>query len=228
MKIAILGTAPSSRLKAPFNDPEWTIWACSANANKDLPRVNTWFELHTVEELRSLGVQDYQQVLNPHPQVFMQQVTPEFPNCKVYPKDEVLKEFDPYWMTSSASWMLALAILQKPTHIGIWGIDMAADEEYAFQRPGARVLVEEAKKRGIEIVLPPESDLLLPPPMYGYSQSTHIGAKLDARMKELQGKHNQINNRVNQIDTERAQLMANKHYISGAIDDLNYIIRTWT
>src|SRR3990167_6788901 len=28
-KIAVIGTAPSSRMLAPFNDPSWKIWSCS-------------------------------------------------------------------------------------------------------------------------------------------------------------------------------------------------------
>src|SRR5215467_5742575 len=28
-KVAIIGTAPSSRMLAPFNDPTWDIWVCS-------------------------------------------------------------------------------------------------------------------------------------------------------------------------------------------------------
>src|SRR5713226_4715918 len=46
LKIAMIGTAPSSRMLAPFNDPSWKIWACSPGNMNALPRVDTWFELH--------------------------------------------------------------------------------------------------------------------------------------------------------------------------------------
>src|SRR5882724_13388828 len=47
LKIALIGTAPSSRMLAPYNDPSWTIWACSPGNMNALPRVNVWFELHS-------------------------------------------------------------------------------------------------------------------------------------------------------------------------------------
>jgi len=46
LKIAMIGTAPSSRMLAPFNDPEWTIWG-SSPGNMDLPRADAWFEIHS-------------------------------------------------------------------------------------------------------------------------------------------------------------------------------------
>lgn len=48
MKIAVLGSHPETKMKAPFDDPEWKIWACSPhNFEKErLPRVDEWFESH--------------------------------------------------------------------------------------------------------------------------------------------------------------------------------------
>src|SRR5580698_10373126 len=47
LKVAMIGTAPSSRMLAPFNDPSWKIWACSPGNMNTLPRVDVWFELHS-------------------------------------------------------------------------------------------------------------------------------------------------------------------------------------
>ena len=46
LKVAIVGTAPSSRLLAPFNDPSWQIWVCSPGNMNTVPRVDVWFEIH--------------------------------------------------------------------------------------------------------------------------------------------------------------------------------------
>jgi hypothetical protein len=47
LKIALIGTAPSSRMLAPFGDPTWKIWACSPGNQGDLlPRIDAWFEIH--------------------------------------------------------------------------------------------------------------------------------------------------------------------------------------
>ena len=56
MKVAIIGTAPSSRMLAPFDDDSFEIWACSPYFNIetrtfcDLPRMTKFFELHEWDE----------------------------------------------------------------------------------------------------------------------------------------------------------------------------------
>ena len=54
MKIAIVGTAATSHLKAPYDDPTWTIWTLGKNweLNK---RYDKFFEMHRMEELRNVG-----------------------------------------------------------------------------------------------------------------------------------------------------------------------------
>lgn len=226
-KIAILGTAPSSRLLAPLRDPEWEIWATSP-PNMDLPRVDAWFEIHCDASIDELNMPHFVTHLQNHPRVYMATKTDRFPNAIVYPKDEILKEFDPYYMTSSASWMIAFAILQKPEEIGLWGIDMCADEEYAYQRPGCRELLKEAEKRGIKVTVPIESDLLVYPPLYGFSEFAPFGAKLRARKKELVERLENLVKRADELKAQYEQVQINKHYINGAIADLNYVIKNWT
>src|SRR5215831_4146159 len=47
LKVALIGTAPSSRMLAPYNDPSWKIWGCSPGNMKILPRADVWFEVHS-------------------------------------------------------------------------------------------------------------------------------------------------------------------------------------
>ena len=49
MKIAILGSAPSSLSLAPFGDETWKIWGCSPGVYPFCPRADAWFELHRWE-----------------------------------------------------------------------------------------------------------------------------------------------------------------------------------
>lgn len=69
--------------------------------------------------------------------------------------------------------------------IGCWGVDMAAGEEYSYQRPGCQNLLLEAGRRGIGVYLPPESDLMRPMPVYGISEWDHNYIRLTQRAKEL-------------------------------------------
>ena len=49
MKVAILGSAPSSLGLTPFSDPAWKIWACSPGTYYRLARCDAFFELHRWE-----------------------------------------------------------------------------------------------------------------------------------------------------------------------------------
>ena len=51
MKVAIIGTSPSSRMLAPFADESWQIWVCSQGNVGKLPRVSKWFEIHSITDL---------------------------------------------------------------------------------------------------------------------------------------------------------------------------------
>ena len=44
-KLAILGKLPT-KFKAPFNDPDFDIWAFNFH-NEKLPRVDLWVDIHS-------------------------------------------------------------------------------------------------------------------------------------------------------------------------------------
>ncbi len=186
LKIACLGAAPSSRLLAPFNNPDWEIWVCSP-PNYNLPRADAWFELHSIERKFTIAEnQPWVHVLQNHPRVYIAAPDARLPNGILYPRDEMVKEFGPYFWSSSLSYMLAMAIMQKPQTIGLWGVDMSAHEEYNFQRPGCHFFIWEAKKRGIEVYAPPQSDILEHHPFYGYKEQTRMWDELKGLRTSLE------------------------------------------
>jgi hypothetical protein len=220
MKIAILGTATSSRLLAPFDDPSWEIWACSP-ANCDLPRIDYFFEIHAMDTtLKEAAYVDFVKWCQKHPKIYMQEVRPEFPGSIAYPIKEMVAEFGPYFWSSSIAYMLALAISKKPAVIGLWGIDMSAHDEYAHQRPGCQYYIHEAKRRGIKIAVPHETDIHHPAPMYGYREASPGWWKMNTRYKELAGK-------LNDVDRQLMQLQRNKATLEGAMEDANYVCNTF-
>lgn len=226
-KVAILGTAPSSRLLAPFNDPEWQIWSCSPGNMGILPRFDRWFEIHInlhweenqhygrpyLDWLKTLKQPVYAQPMYANP-------TGELPNALVYPKDAMVAEFGPYFFTSSFAWMIALAMAEGAKEIALFGVDMASRDEYILQRPGAYKFFEEAKRRGIRIGAPYESDILQPPPLYGFCDSTPFMRKILAREKELR-------DRLTGMRRERDGLAQSITYLEGAMEDLDYIKNIW-
>ena len=256
MRIALVGSAPSSVALAPardksfaefaqgkqtyyppldFKDESWEIWACSPGSFGVLPRFTRFFELHRWEPGKPWFSPEYCQFLREFKgPVYTGGPIPEITNHVVYPLERVEAEFSSYFLSSSLSLMMALAILEiedyrkaYPEHdqngdiIGFWGVDMAANEEWESQRPGCHHFVLEALRRGIGVYVPPESDLLRPLPVYGISEWDHEYIKLTARAREL-------NERANRAAQTAAQAKGEETYIRGAIDDLTYMVKTWT
>jgi len=230
-KIAIIGSAPSSIRLAPFRDKSWACWGCSPGAYGFCERKDAWFELHrwepqepgfpndpnakpwySPEYIRFMELMD-----GP---VFMLQPVPSVKNCVLYPFEQMLKKYGPYHFTSTMAWMLAYAIEQKPKAIGLWGVDVSANEEYARQRPGVQHFLGLAKSLGIEIVIPPESDVLQPCTLYGIAETHPRFVKLLARKAELEG-------RLKGAEATISQLQGEALFLRGALDNLAYIFNHW-
>lgn len=133
MKVALLGSAPSSVRLAPFMDAshaawaggkvqayppalfadqEWHIWPCSPGAFGIAPRADVWFELHRWEPGQPWFSPEYCQFLREFKgPVYTGGSIPEITNHVVYPIAEVEAEFSSFFLNSSLSLMAAIAIL---------------------------------------------------------------------------------------------------------------------
>ena len=218
-KIAILGSAVSSVGLAPFDDQDWEIWGCSP-ANRNLPRCDVWFELHNVEVKLREGLTEWMDWLKTKPKVYMQQALPDYPGSIMYPLKEMVAKYGRYWWTSQVAYMQALAIEQKPDVIGLYGVDMAANSEYNQQRLACQYFLMKADEAGITVVVPPESDLLEPSPLYGYCESSRRWRKMYARKLELQG-------RISQLKRDESSKANEATHLVGALDDLEYQMAHW-
>lgn len=217
LKVALIGTAPSSRMMAPFADPTWQIWGCSPGNMGILPRVDAWFEIHgnlLWPENKHYG-EPYINWLRQQPFPIYMQNQELVPNAISLPKKELVKEFGPYFFTSSFAWMMALAMLKGAKEVALYGIDMASRDEYILQRPGAYFFFEEAKRRGVKMTAPYESDIMQPPGLYGFSEVTQYGRKVLARKAELE-------QRVRDLKAQRDGANHQVTYLEGALEDLDY------
>jgi hypothetical protein len=231
LKIALIGSAPSSIRLAPYDDPSWQIWGCSPGAYAVVKRSDAWFELHRweppvigdAERQVPWFSPEYVQWMALHKgPVYMSDVVAQVPHSVRYPIEKMLEKYGPYFFNSSLSFMMALALEQPGIEeIGLWGVDMSATEEYGYQRAGCHFFITEAARRGIRVTVPPESDLLQPKPIYGAGESTPMMVKLTSRMRELDSRIAAAQQRINQGQQE---LM----FLQGAKDDLTYVIQTWT
>lgn len=222
LKIALIGTAPSSRMLAPFADQSWKIWACSPGNMNVLPRVDAWFEIHG-----NLLWPEHKHYGEPYIEWLKKQSFPIYmqdnslvPNAQAFPKEEMVNKFGRNFFTSSFAWMMAMAIDQSATEIALFGIDMASRDEYILQRPGFYFFKFLAEQKGIKVWAPNESDIMQSPGLYGFSEVTPFGRKIIARQ-------NEIKERLNGMRQQRDQLTHNITYLEGAIEDLQYVESIW-
>lgn len=226
MKVALVGSAPSSARLAPYQDPEWQIYGCSPGLYGVAPRITEWFEMHLWEPGQPWFSPEYCQWLAALPargvKLWTGAAIPSLPGSDVYPANEILEEFDPncFFCSSSLFWMMARAIKQGATTIGFWGVDMAAGEEYEMQRAGIHYLTYIARARGIEVGTPPESDLFTPRFRYGVDEWTHSYRKIRARRAELE-------QRLREAEAQQRAFADGAHFLKGALEDLTYCGNTW-
>lgn len=246
MKVALLGTAPSSCRKAPFADPSWFIWGCSPGLYPVCPRADAWFEVHRWEP-PVIGKPD-QQVpwFTPEYVLWLARLkcpvwvggsVPDLPNAKPLPWQELTDKYGDFFFTSSLSWMAAMAMeaifvnrellaakdpraIEGEDAIGFWGVDMSATEEYGYQRAGCQFFATLAASKGIRIVTPPESDLMMPPPLYGICEWSNRHIKLTCRKNELLS-------RKAALEEQKRVVEVSLSHTVGQIDDMNYHLGTW-
>lgn len=236
-KIAICGSAPSSIKLAPVGNPEWDIWGCSPGCAQhwgyDAPKFAAWFEIHYWDTARPDLDADYIKFLKEIPgPVYMTRPIPELPNSVAYPLKEMIGHFcktrvSLSFLASTVSYMIARAIVEVPAEISFFGIDMAASSEYATQKPGCHYFIDKAEQLGIKVTAPPESDLLVPLPPYGFCEEWPMYRKLEARRVELETRRN--NKRAEQnhhanLANAAADFMK---LMDGALDDHQYHTNTW-
>jgi hypothetical protein len=230
LKIALIGTAPSSRMLAPFGDPTWQIWGCSPGNMNALPRADAWFEIHANllwPEYESYGKPYIEWLKQLKIPVYMQDQS-QVPNATTFPWQELTQEFGEDFFTSSFAWMMAFAMKVGAKEIGLFGIDMASRDEYILQRPGFYFFRHEARKRGIKVTAPNESDIMQSPPLYAISDSFPFGRKILARETEIKGRIAAMGRERDQKTAEAQQISNNITYLQGALEDLDYVKAIWS
>lgn len=233
-KVAILGTVPNSRVMAPYNDPSWDIWCCSAGNSQAgaPPRVTEWYEIHSIVDLHAPENQhwypDYIKWLNAQTfPVFMQEPNEDVPRAKVFPRKILTDRFGPNaqgktnWFTSTPAWMFAFAIHRGYKTIGVFGVDMAAAEEhYTGQKAGLLRWFEIGRELGINVIVPLESTLSFHYPLYGYAESSRQGRALLVRENELKARLQHFENMYRSAERDI-------HYSRGALDQVIFSRRTY-
>lgn len=139
---------------------------------RHIPRADAWYEIHTQDQFEADIVPgtDYHSWLKTCPiPVYMVKHFDWIPNSVEYPIEDRAARFGDYFY-STISYMIADAIAWGMEEIGIWGVDLAHDTEYEYQKPSAEYLLGIAKGMGIKLSIAPQSALLKGMYRYGYSR----------------------------------------------------------
>jgi hypothetical protein len=96
--------------------------------------------------------------------------------------------------------------------INLSGVDMAQDgivvqtAEYRAQRPSCEFFLGIASGRGIKVVLPPGSDLLIADHLYGFEDGSTMFRKRTARIAELNKRKEGVKQQLGQLEAQRAAM----------------------
>jgi hypothetical protein len=236
-KVAIVGFA-DSWVKAPFDDLSFEIWVCNEMEMVNPKRITRWFEPHSEKIANGDRAHNHINFLGQVPvPVYVQGQSmtddnspPAFsnmPTAKVIPLATLNERFfgwrykgDPhegYW-TNTISMMIGVALLEGFDEIHTYGVNMAQDTEYKEQRASCEYMLGLAHGMGKKIYLPPESDLLSSPYIYGYEDEkanwlkTKLKAENDARAREMDNLRGQIINLQAELHRREGHVAAN-HFV---------------
>src|SRR5690625_3699390 len=167
-KVAIIGGSPS-RTQAPFADMSWDIWAFS-NRRFRMSRVTRWFEIHAKKAMQRdfrktktrRSFQEHwaflQRATCP---VYMQKSHRAIPTSVRHPLSAAVERFGRCF-TSSASYLVALAIMEQYEGIGLWGVDLTIPHHFVHQHQALGYLLSIARQEGIHVYLPNTSRIVIP------------------------------------------------------------------
>ena len=181
-KVAMCGGASTLKY-TPWFDPTWEIWAHASCRHLCKRDPDLLWDLHPPELWRNPQKKTWDPkyatwITTNRVPIMMQAVYPDAPASIRYPFEQIVTEFPLGYMTNHLAYMVALALTQGVTHIGVFGCEYDTNSEYGPQRGCAEYWLGVAEGRGAHICLPPTSSLLNKPSLlYGYE--SHPKGKRD-------------------------------------------------
>lgn len=197
-KVAMFGSHGPSLIDAPWNDESWELWGHATSRAWFRRPMDRYFDLHPKVRWTMGGKKGakYPQWLakNTVP-IYMQRKYDEVPASIEYPKGRILQEFSycrPYF-TNHIAWMIALALTEGVTTIGLFGVNYQSNSEYVAQRGCCEYWLGIAQALGVRVVLPEKCTLLAEPKLlYGYESHDETTGLLRSdyanKLKDLQEK----------------------------------------
>lgn len=216
-KVCIVGWASTSRELAPFDDPQFEIWGLN-EVGTVLPgrRFTHWFNLHTAKELAQAEFIPQLKWLHERtePLTLLEQI-PNMRAGTIFPYKEILLRYGSDYFTSSVAWMIAYAhFLGDLEELRLFGIDMCAESEYAYQRPCVEFWIGYLRGLGVSVVVPEQSSLFSKTHLYGIEEvPSEEGIITQAFIRE----------RKRFLESEFEKAKVNYNLLQGAVTQLEMI-----
>ena len=194
MKVAIVGGSKSSEHLAPFDDPEWEIWVHGNQMDRHTGRrVSRIFEIHN--DLTEHDPEYPEWLSDMAQKAGADMIVGEgFPIQRdfisVFPFDAARKYFGRDMLSSTPAYMMSLALIEGADEIGIYGVDMAVDDnEYFMQQPVMFAWIGLAMGMGKKVHIPDQSSLMKATHTEGVQKKTYLGAFSPDQFLALANKH---------------------------------------
>ena len=250
-KVAIVGFT-GHRGEAFGRGDDWEVWGINElHRHHDINLFARWFEIHDRGDFENKGEghpgdpQHLEAMGKFQIPVYMHKHWDDIPASVPFPRDEIIAWHNEQgnkgdYQTSSISWEVALALMLGAEEIGIFGVDMANNIEYAQQRPCLEYWIGVAgRMTGRPVVLPETCDLMTAFGQYGFKdEGNKLRSMMEARLAWLHQMHNHELARLRKMEADKVQ--ADKNYQAqhersvaqvsewqGAINDCGYMIRSW-
>src|SRR3990167_7703352 len=161
-KIACVGGAASVR-STPWQDPTWEVWAHASCRHLCQRDPDLLFDLHPEALWRDPRKKNWDPkylnwLLTNRMPIMMQNRYKDVPASIKYPFETMITEFPRGYMTNTLAYMIALALMEGVTHLGIFGCDYRTGSEYGPQLGSAEYWSGLAEGRGVHLLLPPGCD----------------------------------------------------------------------
>ncbi len=218
-KVALVGSATSSMNQAPWDDYSIDIWGLGW---RSLKRCDIYFDIHLLnDESRLVGKNYIGRLSNLEKPVYLIEKHPEVSNSVRYPIEDIieyLSSFDKHsdgdYFASSIAFMIALAMYKKYEEILLYGIDLLANSEYAYQRPNSEYLIGLARGQGISVYIPKDSAMCKFTHRYGYEDTPGYGLLSPKIMKH----------RMKMYDDRRERALSAAHTADGAFQEAQNLL----
>lgn len=151
----------------------------------------------------------------------------EVPDAQIFPMEDAFRFFSldgrnpNRYFTNSISYMIALAIMEGATEIGVYGVDMmmggGEGSEYGYQRPSCEFFLGWARAAGITVHIPKESDLLHTAFPYGDLHGSAFRTNVEFELNGMRGRRADLQQQV-------AHFNAGISELTGAISMLERVL----